>query len=216
MKPVLSAFAASFLILTGVAQAEVSSPSALAEKGKALSGTCAGCHGADGVSLSPQFPSLAGLPAAYIARQLEHYKSGQRENAVMKGFASALSSEDMRALGAYYQSLKPRPAGARDMKLAQSAERLYRGGDAARGLPACAGCHSPTGAGIPQQYPRIGGQHAEYTSAQLLAFKNGQRGKPSEKDANLPGRMMMQIAAKLTEEEIKALAEYAAGLKPNY
>lgn len=189
---------------------------ALIEKGKSLSGTCAGCHGADGVSPSPAFPSLAGMSGAYIARQLEHYKSGQRENAVMKGFASALSSEEMKALGAYYQSLRPRPAGARDLKLAKSAERLWRGGDATRALPACAACHSPTGAGIPDQYPRIGGQHAEYTIAQLTAFKTGQRGKPTEKDANLGGKMMMQIAAKLTDDEIKALAEYAAGLKPNF
>jgi len=202
------------ITLVGAADAQPSNT--LIEKGKALSGSCAGCHGADGISPVPSQPSLAGMSGAYIARQLAHYKTGQRENAVMKGFAAALSDADMKALGAYYQSLKPRPVGARDLKLAKSAERLYRGGDVQRAIPACAGCHSPTGAGIPDQYPRIGGQHAEYTAAQLLAFKSGQRGKATEKDANPGGKMMMQIAARLTDAEIKALAEYAAGLKPNY
>ncbi len=212
-----SLLAAAFVPLALAATpAPGASRAALIEKGKSLAGTCAGCHGADGISPVPSQPSLAGMSGAYIARQLEHYKSGQRDNAIMKGFAAPLSSDDMKALGAYYQSLKPRPIGARDLKLAKSAERLWRGGDATRALPACAGCHSPTGAGIPDQYPRIGGQHAEYTMAQLTAFKTGQRGKATEKDANPGGKMMMQIAAKLTDAEIKALAEYAAGLKPNF
>ncbi len=203
-----------FMLALVLPTAALANPDLVA-KGKELSGVCAGCHGADGISPVPSQPSLAGMSGAYIARQLAHYKSGQRENALMKGFAANLSDADMKALGAYYQSLKPRAVGTKDLKLAQTAERLYRGGDQARGLPACAGCHSPTGAGIPAQYPRIGGQHAEYTAAQLTAFKNGSRGKATEKDANLPGKMMMQIAAKLTDAEIKALAEYTAGLSPN-
>jgi cytochrome c553 len=184
-------------------------------KGQALAGVCSGCHGVDGVSPIPTQPNLAGMSWQYIAKQLKHFKSGQRDNAIMKGFAATLTDADMKALGVYYASMKGRPIGTKDEKLAKTAERLYRGGDAPRGIPACAGCHSPTGAGIPALYPRVGGQHAEYTLAQLTAFRSGARGGATKEDSNPTGKMMMTIAAKLTEAEIKALSEYTAGLKAN-
>jgi cytochrome c553 len=184
-------------------------------KGQALSGVCAGCHGVDGNSTVPTQPNLAGMSWQYTARQLAHFKSGQRDNAIMKGFAANLSDADMKSLGVYFAAQKARPVGAKDAKLAKTAEKLYRAGDAARGIAACAGCHSPTGAGIPAQYPRIGGQHAEYVAAQLNAYKAGTRGGSSKADNNASGKIMMSIAAKLTDAEIKALAEYTAGLKAN-
>jgi len=184
-------------------------------KGQALAGVCAGCHGVEGISTVPNQPNLAGMSAQYVAKQLKHFKTGQRDNAVMKGFAANLSDADMKALGAYYASKKGGTIGSKDLTLAKTAEKLYRAGDAARGIPACAGCHSPTGAGIPALYPRVGGQHAEYTLAQLTAFRAGTRGGANKEDANPTGKMMMTIAGKLTEAEIKALAEYTAGLRAN-
>ena len=215
----VSAFASALaLALTGListlafAQAEQNPDLA---KGQALAGVCAGCHGVDGVSPIPTQPSLAGMSWQYIAKQLRHFKSGQRDNAIMKGFATTLSDADMKALGMYFSSMKGRPIGTKDEQLAKTAERLYRAGDAARGIPACAGCHSPSGAGIPALYPRVGGQHAEYTLAQLTSFRAGVRGGATKEDANPTGKMMMTIAGKLTEPEIKALSEYTAGLKAN-
>ena len=215
----VSVFASAlFLALTGLvsttALAQADKNPELA-KGQALAGVCAGCHGVDGVSPIPTQPSLAGMSWQYIAKQLRHFKSGQRDNAIMKGFATTLSDADMKSLGVYYSSMKGRPIGTKDEQLAKSAERLYRAGDAARGLPACAGCHSPSGAGIPALYPRVGGQHAEYTLAQLTSFRAGVRGGATKEDLNPTGKMMMTIAGKLTEPEMKALAEYTAGLKAN-
>jgi cytochrome c553 len=201
-----------FLSITAYAQADKNPDIA---KGQALAGVCAGCHGVDGVSPIPTQPSLAGMSWQYTAKQLRHFKSGQRDNAIMKGFATALSEPDMKALGVYFASMKGRPIGTKDEKLAKTAEKLYRAGDVTRGIPACAGCHSPSGAGMPALYPRVGGQHAEYTIAQLTAFRGGVRGGATKEDANPTGKMMMTIAGKLTEPEIKALAEYTAGLKAN-
>lgn len=166
---------------------------------------CAGCHGADGNSGIPANPSLAGQHAGYIAKQLAEFKSGARKNAVMMGFAAALSPQDMLDLGAFYARQAPTPRAAGDRELAQAGLKLYRGGNAANGLPACAGCHSPNGAGIPAQYPRLAGQHAEYTAAQLRAFRAGERGN----DANA---VMRSIAARLSDRDIQALAEYTSGL----
>ena len=212
------AFAAAVLALTALvstaASAQADKNPDLA-KGQALAGVCAGCHGVDGVSPVPTQPNLAGMSWQYIAKQLKYFKTGQRDNAIMKGFATTLSDADMKSLGMYFSSMKGRPIGTKDEKLAKTAEKLYRAGDATRGLPACAGCHSPTGAGIPALYPRLGGQHAEYTVAQLTSFRAGVRGMASKEDSNPTGKMMMAIAGKLTEAEIKALAEYTAGLSAN-
>ena len=215
----VSAFApALVLALTGLVSAAAyaqATPNPDLAKGQALAGVCAGCHGVDGVSPVPTQPNLAGMSWQYIAKQLKYFKSGQRDNAIMKGFATTLSDADMKSLGVYFSSMKGRPIGTKDEKLAKTAEKLYRAGDATRGIPACAGCHSPTGAGIPALYPRVGGQHAEYTVAQLTSFRAGTRGMASKEDSNPTGKMMMAIAGKLTESEIKALAEYAAGLSAN-
>jgi len=210
----------SFLALFASVAASAAEPAAKckapdATKGQALAGVCAGCHGADGQSPIPTQPNLAGMSGAYIAKQLAHFKSSQRDNAIMKGFAANVAECDARDIGAYFAAKPGRTIGTKDPVLAKKGEKLFRGGDAVRGLPACAGCHSPTGAGIPALYPRIGGQHAEYTLAQLTAFKAGKRSVATKEDSNASGKMMAAIASKLTDDEIKALAEYAAGLKSN-
>lgn len=173
---------------------------------------CAACHGTDGNSPSPANPSLAGLPAEYITAQLAHFKSGVRANPVMLGMSAALSPADMAALGTYYAQQKPKGLTAKDPELVKIGQGLYRGGDAAHGIPACSACHGPNGAGVPKSYPRLAGQHGEYTYAQLKAFKAGERGADKEgKDVN--GRIMAAIAAKLSDTQMKALAEYTAGLR---
>jgi cytochrome c553 len=168
-------------------------------------GVCAGCHGVDGNSAIPENPSLAAQHAGYIAKQLSNYKSGERKNAIMQGFAGALSAQDMLDVGAFYsrQAAKPRPAN--DKELALIGQKLYRAGNAATGLPACAGCHSPNGAGIPAQYPRLAGQHSAYTLGQLRAFRAGER-------ANDMNAQMRTIASRLNDREMQALAEYVSGL----
>ena len=188
--------------------------SALAQRVKAdpakgqtiAAGVCAACHGTDGNGPIPSYPVLAGQHPEYLAKQLRNYKSGERANAIMNGIAASLSDQDMADVSAYYASQKPRQGAARDAKLATAGQRLYRGGDAAKGIAACAGCHSPSGAGIPAQYPRLKGQHGEYTSAQLKAFRAGER-------ANDENAMMRAVAARLTDADIAALAEYIQGLK---
>jgi cytochrome c553 len=174
-------------------------------KGEALaSQVCVACHTVDGSRGLSANPILKGQHPEYLVKQLHEFKSGKRDNAVMKGFASALSDEDMLHVAAFYAS-KAMPAGAaRDKDLVLLGERIYRGGIADRQVPACAGCHSPTGAGIPAQYPRLGGQHAEYTEAQMIAFRAGTRKNSAQ---------MMGVAAKMNDREIKAVSDYIAGLR---
>ena len=175
-----------------------------AANGGALYGAvCTSCHGADGNSGAPIYPKLAQQHPEYIAKQLVEYKSGKRANAIMSGMAAALSEEDARNIGAFLASKTAKPGFAKDKDLATLGEKIYRGGIADRQIPACAGCHSPTGAGIPSQYPRLAGQHAEYTTSQLTQFRDGVR---------LNSLQMGQVAAKLNDKEIKALADYIAGL----
>ncbi len=184
---------------------------AVLAKGQQIATTvCAACHGADGNSMMAANPSLAGQPAGYVARQLEHFKSGVRDNAIMKGFAATMSAEDMKAVGEYFSQQKPRVLGVKDMAVAKAGEIIYRSGIAAKGVPACTACHGPSGAGIPAQYPRLSGQHPEYTLAQLKSFAGNARGG-HDKDAG--GKVMTAFAAKLSEAEMKALAEYTAGLR---
>jgi cytochrome c553 len=172
---------------------------------------CAACHGADGNSPSPANPNLAGQQAAYLTLQLEHFKSGVRNNPIMAGMAATLTPEDMRALGIYFSQQKPKAAGIKDRELALAGQKLYRGGNVASGLPACAACHSPDGAGIPSRYPRLGGQHADYALTQLKAFKAGERGMDKGgKDVN--GRVMAQVAARMSDKEMQALVQYTSGL----
>ena len=173
---------------------------------------CAACHGADGNSVAAANPNLAGQDADYITLQLAHFKAGIRVNPTMQAMAATLSDADMQGLGAYFSQQKPKGLAARDPALVKSAQQLWRGGNAARGVPACAACHSPTGAGIPKNYPRLAGQYADYTYAQLKAFKASERGAdPGGKDVN--GRVMNTIAQQLTDTQMKAVADYVAGLR---
>jgi cytochrome c553 len=165
---------------------------------------CVACHAADGNSAIPANPKLAQQHPEYLVKQLQEYKSGKRKNPIMQGFAAALSDDDMRNI-AYWVASKPAKAGfAKDKALVALGEKIYRGGISDRQVPACAGCHSPNGAGVPSQYPRLGGQHAEYTAIQLTAFRDGVR------DNSL---QMHQVAAKLNDREIRAVADYIAGLR---
>ncbi len=173
-------------------------------KGQQLAATCLACHTADGSRGSPANPILQGQHPEYIVKQLIEFKSGKRKNAVMAGMAAALSEEDMKHIAAFYASKKAKPGFAKDKATVALGEAIYRGGIMAKGVPACAGCHSPNGAGIPAQYPRVGGQHADYTEAQLLAFRSGARGNNAQ---------MMTIAAKMNDAEIKAVSDYIAGLR---
>jgi cytochrome c553 len=165
---------------------------------------CAACHGADGNSGTPAYPKLAHQHPEYLVKQLQEFKSGKRANAIMSGFASALADEDMKNMAYWLTSQKPKAGFAKDKELVSLGEKIYRGGIADRQVPACAGCHSPNGAGIPSQYPRLSGQHSDYTTAQLVAFRDGVRKN------NLP---MSQVAAKMNDREIKAVADYIAGLR---
>jgi len=184
----------------------------LAKAQQIVSQICAACHGADGNSVAATNPNLAGQDADYITLQLAHFKAGVRVNPTMQAMSATLSDADMRALGAYYAAQKPKGLAAKDATLVKSARQLWRGGDAARGVPACASCHSPTGAGIPKNFPRLAGQYADYTYAQLKAFKAGERGADAAgKDIN--GRVMNTIAQQMTDEQMKAVADYAAGLR---
>ena len=167
---------------------------------------CAACHGADGNSPLPMNPSLAGQHPEYLFKQLNEFKSGIRNNAVMMGMVAALSVEDMRNLAVFYAGQKPGETAAKDKELVVQGRKLFRSGNAAIGVAACAGCHSPNGAGIPSQYPRLAGQHPEYVVAQLKAFRAGER-------ANDANNMMRAVAARLTDKEIAAVAEYLSGLR---
>ncbi len=172
---------------------------------------CAACHNADGNSIIPTNPSLAGQHAEYITKQLENFKPkdgkpAERDNAIMGAMVAPLSPEDMRNLGAYYAQQTPKLGVARDKSLAQQGEKIYRGGNLETGLPACAGCHSPNGVGIPPNYPRLAGQQLEYVVAQLRAFRTDQR----TKDVN---NEMHMIASRMSEKEIQAVSEFISGLR---
>ena len=174
-------------------------------KGEAsYTAVCAACHGADGNSGTPANPKLAQQHPEYLVKQLQEFKNDKRANAVMKGFASALSDDDMRNIAWWVAAKKAKTGFSKEKDLVAIGERIYRGGIADRQVPACAGCHSPNGVGIPAQYPRLGGQHADYTEAQLKAFRDGPR-------KNSP--QMTEVAAKLNDREIKAVADYIAGLR---
>lgn len=173
---------------------------------------CAACHGADGNSPLAANPNLAGQGADYTTRQLQHFKSGVRVNAIMQSMVAALSDADMVALGLYYAQQKPKGLAARDPTLVKTGQTLFRAGDAGNGLPACAACHSPDGVGIPKNYPRLSGQHADYTYAQLKAFKAGERGN-DEAGKDVQGKVMWAVAQKMNDTQMKALADYAAGLR---
>jgi cytochrome c553 len=174
-------------------------------KGEATyTAACAACHGADGNSASPAYPKLAQQHPEYLVKQLQEYKSGKRANAIMSGMAAGLSDADMKNVSAWLASKTAKPNFAKEKELVALGERIYRGGIADRQIAACAGCHTPTGAGIPSQYPRLSGQHADYAVSQLVAFRDGVR----KNNAQMTG-----VAAKLNDREIKAVSDYIAGLR---
>lgn len=172
---------------------------------------CAACHAADGNSIAPANPKIAGQHPEYLQKQLLDFKpqggnKPVRESAVMNGMVANLSDADMKGLAAFYSGQALKPAAASDKALTEAGQKLWRGGDAAVGVPACAGCHGPSGLGIPAQYPRLSGQYAEYVALQLKAFRDGTR-------SNDRNGMMRGVAARMSEQQIRAVAEYAAGLR---
>lgn len=167
---------------------------------------CAACHGLDGNSVIPMNPNLAGLNPEYINKQLTEFKSGVRNNPIMMGMTAGLSPQDMLNLAAYYSAQQPKPASTQNQELALIGQRIYRGGVQGAGVPACASCHGPQGKGIPAQFPRLAGQHSEYTYTQLNAFRLGER-------ANDSAKMMRTIAVKMTDADMKAVAAYIQGLR---
>jgi cytochrome c553 len=177
------------------------------DAGRAKSATCAACHGADGNSVSPEWPSLAGQHPNYIVRQLQAFKNGERQNVTMMPFAQMLTEQDMLDVAAYFAVQKPTPKGA-DPALVSLGQQIYRGGVPERGIAACIACHGPGGHGNPfAAFPRIGGQHSAYVVKTLQEYASGAR--RSDVDTN---QMMRNVAAMLLEDEIRALASYVQGL----
>lgn len=174
-------------------------------KGQALStAVCGACHTADGTRGTPANPILQGQHPEYLVKQLAEFKAGKRKNAIMNGFAATLSEDDMRHVAAFYASKTAKPGAAKNKDTIRLGERIWRGGIADRSVPACAGCHGPTGAGLPSQYPRLGGQHGDYVESQMTGFRAGTRTNSAQ---------MTAIAAKMNDLEIKAVSDYVTGLR---
>ncbi len=173
---------------------------------KIVNEVCAACHTSDGNSTNPTYPALAGQSPEYIAKQLHEFKAGIRMNATMAPNAAKLSEDDMQNLAAFFSAQQPKVRMAKDASLIAEGQKIYKGGNAGSGVPACASCHGPTGAGIPVQFPRLAGQHSKYVLTQLKNFRSGDR-------SNDGGKMMETIARKLTDQEMKAVAEYVNGLR---
>lgn len=196
--------------LVGLAQDKATSVKADLKRGQEIaSSICAACHGVDGNSTLAANPKLSGQDAVYLLKQLNDYakpadEKSARVNSIMTGILGGISVADRLHVTAYYATQAATPGAAQNRETLLLGQRIYRAGIAEKGVPACYGCHSPTGAGIPTQYPRLSGQHAEYTLAQLKAFNDGTRRN------NLP---MMQIASRLTAAEMQAVADYVAGLR---
>ncbi|MBU6257026.1 MAG: cytochrome c4 [Burkholderiales bacterium] len=204
--PTLSALFASAVLYAAPTLAAEGQPAFKVDlaKGQQLATTCGACHTQDGSRGVATYPILQGQLPEYIAKQLADYKAGKRKNAVMTGMAATvLSEDDAKQIAAFYASKHAKPGYAKSKDTVLLGQQIYRGGIFAKQVPACAGCHGPTGAGIPAQYPRIGGQHEAYLEAQLNAFRSGER-------ANSP--QMMTIASRLSDREIKAVADYVTGL----
>jgi len=203
MKPAALLLSTLLLASSAAMAADAAKPDLAKGQAKSTE-VCAACHTNDGSRGSPANPILQGQHPEYLTKQLSEFKAGKRENPVMKGFASTLSEEDMKNVAAFYASKQAKPGFAKNKDLVKLGEKIYRGGIADRQVPACAGCHNPTGAGNPSLFPRLGGQHADYTEAQLVAFRGHAR-------KNSP--QMIDVAAKMNDQEIKAVADYIAGLR---
>lgn len=195
-------FISSLMISLFVNAEEASTPDLSAAQKKAA--VCAACHGADGNSVIALNPKLAGQHPKYLTKQLHDFKTGKRKSAVMNGIAASLSDEDMQDLAAYFSTQTPKLGKAKSNGAGSLGEKIYRGGIAATNLPACAACHGANGEGLPKRFPRLSGQHADYTVQQLNLFRTGER-------ANVP--MMQMIAGKMTEAEMQAVADYIQGLR---
>lgn len=220
MKPSLLSCLTSCLVTLGAitafgvqaADAAKAAPKGDATRGQAVAATvCAACHGPDGNSPAAANPKLAGQHADYLYKQMNNFKAAEgkqpeRTNAIMNGMIAAFDEGQMRDMAAYFAAQSQKGETAKSRETIELGQKLYRAGDQAKGLPACAACHGPAGAGMPAQFPRIGGQYAEYTEAQLKAFRDGAR-------ANDPNKMMRMVAIKMTDAEIKAVADYIAGLR---
>ncbi len=205
MKSLATLLTATLLAASASAADAPAVPKADLVKGAAsYAAVCVACHAADGNSTVPSQPKLAQQHPEYLLKQMQEFKSGVRDNAVMKGFAAALSDEDARNISWWLASQKAKPGFAKDKDTVMLGERIYRGGIGDRAVPACAACHSPNGAGIPSQYPRLSGQYAEYTAAQLIAFRDGTRKNNG---------VMHDVTSKMNDREIKAVADYIAGLR---
>ena len=202
--PLVSSFILIMLVFSSAYASDAKKGAALAQ------GLCAACHASDGNSVIPSNPILAGQHYSYLKNQLNYFqvKEGEskakRENAVMLGIASGLSSDDIDNLSAYYSQQTIKPSYASNIELAKAGEVVYKAGDDIRGIPSCSSCHGPRGLGVPGQFPRISGQHATYTASTLKSYKNGSRANNNQ---------MMEISSRLTEGQINALAEYLAGLE---
>ena len=207
MKPVSRLLSSLALVFAAGAShaAEPATSAPQPAKGAAIStSVCAACHTNDGSRGSAANPIIQGQHPDYLVKQLAEFKAGKRDNAVMKAMASPLSESDMKNVAAFYAGKQPKPGFAKNKDLVSLGEKIYRGGIGDRSVPACSGCHGPSGAGMPAQYPRLAGQHADYVEGQLVAFRGGER-------RNNP--TMAAIAAKLNDREIKAVADYVAGLR---
>jgi cytochrome c553 len=200
------------LLCAGQAFAQKDEAKADAAKAQGIANqVCAACHAADGNSIAPANPKIAGQFSEYLHKQLTDFKpmAGKkpaRESAVMNGMVANLSEADMKSLAAYYAGQKLKPSLATDKELVPLGQKLWRGGNADKGVPACSGCHGPAGAGNPAQFPRLAGQYSEYIAAQLKLFREGGR-------SNDQAGVMRGVASKMTDREIRAVSEYAAGLR---
>lgn len=204
MKPILALLFAMAVMPTHAAETK-SAAKPDPTKGQAISTqVCGACHTADGSRGVPANPIIAGQHPEYLVKQLTEFKAGKRENPIMRGFASTLSEDDMRNVAAFYAGVQAKAGFAKSKDMVKLGEKIYRGGIPERGIAACAGCHSPTGAGIPAQYPRLAGQHADYMEAQLTAFRDGLRRNSAQ---------MTGVAANMSSREIKAVSDYIAGLR---
>lgn len=202
---------AAMLTVTAAAAAEPPFKGDAAKAQGMVNQVCAACHAADGNSQIAVNPKLAGQIPEYLHKQLADFKAAagkkaERDNPVMAGMVAGLSPEDMRNIAAYYAHQPARPGAAKSKDLVALGQKIYRGGIAGKGVAACASCHGPNGAGMPAQYPRLSGQHAEYVEVQLKAFRSGER-------ANDPGSMMRGVAEKLSDREIRGVSDYIAGLR---
>jgi cytochrome c553 len=214
MKPVALSFCSLVLAMTVTgAGAQSAAPAAASPAASAPDPTrgaavatavCVACHSIDGSRGAAANPIIQGQHPDYLVKQLAEFKAGVRKSPIMQPIASGLSEADMKNVAAFYASKQPKPGFARNKELVSLGEKIFRGGIADRNIPACSGCHGPSGAGIPAQYPRLAGQHTEYTEAQLAAFRAGGRQN---------SLVMLDVAAKLNDREIKAVSDYVGGLR---